>query len=185
MPLCLPCCCVCLSNKFKFQNQISCATSSHPSSPLQLGIFLHQLLQAKTSELYCNLGIFSVALALVYQSLTILGMPHFLPGPEPGFTRRCRLDYFRRRKSLAPRCEKLRNVIYGIVRGTSGIWLGFRLLLGIFPLRQIQRTVCPALERRLIFVLIRVVGRFAAARAWLGFELRTLHPCEVQPSTAD
>src|ERR1700680_1532390 len=48
--------------------------------PLQLGILLHQLLQAEARKLYSNLGFFALSFALIDGSFSVFGMADFLAG---------------------------------------------------------------------------------------------------------
>src|SRR5262252_7285830 len=53
------------------------------SSSLQLGILLHQLLQAEAWKLYRNLGFFAFSLPLIDGAFAIFRMANALSGAEP------------------------------------------------------------------------------------------------------
>src|SRR5579872_56242 len=58
------------------------------SASLQLGILLHQLLQAEAWKLYRNLGFFAFSFALIDRSLAVFRMSHLLSREEPALSRR-------------------------------------------------------------------------------------------------
>src|SRR5579864_1007312 len=130
-------------------------THSIASGSLQLGILLHQLLQAEAWKLYSNLGFFAFSFALIHRSLTVLRMPHSLSRTKAAFARRF-LDgrRFRRRELLAPASEELGNVFDRIV----GAGRDRRLGSASIPPAGISRMP----RRTLIFILVGVMGRLRA-----------------------
>ena len=96
------------------------------SRPLQLGILLHQLLQAEARKLYRNLGFFAFSFALVDRSFAIFRMANLLAGTESALAG----GLFDRRlgdgELLAAAGEKLGDILDRVV-GTGrgrGLWPG-------------------------------------------------------------
>ena|ERR1051326_1287486 len=86
------------------------------SGSLQLGILLHQLLQAEAWKLYSNLSFFAFSFALVDGTLAILWMADSLSGPKSAFP--CRLFdrcRFGHGELLAAAGEEFGNVLNRIV----------------------------------------------------------------------
>src|SRR5579872_3480119 len=86
------------------------------SASLQLGILLHQLLQAEAWKLYRNLGFFAFPFALIDRALAIFWMADSLAGTESAFA--CR--FFDRSclghgELLAAAGEEFGNVLNRIV----------------------------------------------------------------------
>ena len=89
------------------------------SGPLQLGILLHQLLQAEAWKLYRNLGFFAFSFALVNGSFPVLRMPDSLPRAESALARGFLDRSFRDGKLLAPAGKELGDVLDGVVGACS------------------------------------------------------------------
>src|SRR5260370_9985472 len=85
------------------------------SSPLQLGILLHQLLQAEARKLYRNLGFFALSFALVDGSFSVFGMADFLAGTKAALARGLFYRGFRDRALFATRSEELGDVLDRVV----------------------------------------------------------------------
>src|SRR5215472_17250958 len=94
-------------------DQIGKRTKS--SGSLQLGIFLHQLLQPKAWKLYRNLGFFAFSLALIYRAFTILRMPDSLSRAESALARGLSDRSFGQREFLTAAGEKFGNVLDRVV----------------------------------------------------------------------
>src|SRR5436305_5026642 len=122
---------------------------------LQLGILLHQLLQAEAWKLYRNLGFFAFSLALVDRSFAVFRMTYSLPRTESALTgRRFHRRRFRDAELLAAAGEELGNVLDGVVGARRDSWL-----------RTATTAATRIVPRRtLIFVFIRIVRAFAVVR---------------------
>src|SRR5260370_32329495 len=81
------------------------------SSPLQLGILLHQLLQAEARQLYRNLGFFALSFALVDGSFSVFGMADFLASTKAALASGLGYRRFEDRELFAPRGEELVDVL--------------------------------------------------------------------------
>ena len=90
------------------------------SSALKLRIFLHQLLQTEARKLYRNLGLFTVSFALVNGALAIFRMPHLLSRTKSLLALRPLNRQFRQAELLSARCEKLRDVVNGVISLNRG-----------------------------------------------------------------
>src|ERR1700733_3500557 len=117
------------------------------SGAFQLGILLHQLLQAEARKLYRNLGFFAFSFSLVDGSFAIFGMADLLAGTESafagGFCWRC----FGDGELLAAAGKEFGDVLDGVVGlGRGG---------GFLPagLRCARPPGCT-----LVFVFIRIVN---------------------------
>src|SRR5260370_34884110 len=86
------------------------------SSPLQLGILLHQLLQAEARKLYRNLGFFALSFALVHGSFSLFGMAAFLAGTKAALARGLFYRGFPDRELFATRSEQMCDVLTSVVR---------------------------------------------------------------------
>src|SRR5579864_2691258 len=129
-------------------------THSISSGSLQLGILLHQLLQAEAWKLYSNLGFFAFSFALIHRSITVLRMPHSLSRTKAALARGF-FDgrRFRHRELLAPAGEELGNVLNRVVStGRDG-----RLGWPSVPPAGISSMP----RSTLIFILVRVMGRLS------------------------
>src|SRR5205807_4493179 len=82
---------------------------------LQLRVLLHQLLQTEARELYRNLGIFPISLALVDGSFAIFGMPDLLSGAESAPAAGLLDRHLRQAELLPPRREEFGNVVDRVV----------------------------------------------------------------------
>src|SRR5579864_8504421 len=127
------------------------------SGSFQLGVLLHQLLQAEARELYRNLRFFAFSLALVNRTLAILGMPNPLSGAKSALTRGLFDRRFRDGKLLAAAGEELRDVLNRVVQAARG-----RGLRGPSVAAALRRT--PSCT--LIFVFVRIVARLGVMECW-------------------
>src|SRR5438876_7585636 len=124
------------------------------SSLLQLRILLHQLLQTEARELYRNLRVFPIPLALIDRPFAVFRMLDLLPRTKSALAGG-RFDRQLWELELFPaRGKKLSNVVDRIVAPHR------RGSLRLNPLRIPTRT--------LILVLVRIVSRFAPMRMRLG-----------------
>src|ERR1700736_4278668 len=85
------------------------------SSPLQLGILLHQLLQAEARKFVRNLGFFALPFALVDGSFSVFGMPDFLAGTKTALASGLFYWRFRDSELFAARGEDLGDVLDRVV----------------------------------------------------------------------
>jgi hypothetical protein len=93
------------------------------SGSLQLGILLHQLLQAEARELYRNLGFFAFSFAQVDRAFAIFRVTDFLAGAESALAGRLFDGRFRNGKLLAAAGEELGDVLDGVVGAGRGCGL--------------------------------------------------------------
>src|SRR3954468_12186247 len=82
---------------------------------LQLGVFLHQLLQAEAWKLYRNLGFFAFSFALVDGSFAIFRVPHSLSRTESSLTGRLLDRRFRNAELLPAAGEEFGDVFDRVV----------------------------------------------------------------------
>src|SRR5580704_12712477 len=85
------------------------------SSALQLGILLHQLLQAEARKLYRNLGFFAFTFALVDGSFAVFGMADLLSGAESALAGGLFDLRFGDAELLAAAGEELGDILDGVV----------------------------------------------------------------------
>ena len=123
------------------------------SSALQLGILLHQFLQAEARELYRNLGFFAFSFSMVDRSFAVLRMAYLLAGEESalaggGFDRRLGDGDL-----LPARREELGDVFDGVI-GLDG---GGRLLAAWVG--RAAAAACAAFpDCALVFVFVGIVS---------------------------
>src|SRR6476469_6009695 len=82
-------------------------------------VLFNQLFQSESWKLYRNLGVFSFTFTPVHHSLAIFRVFHALAGSKRATARRLLYRNLRPVELLAPRSKKVRNVVNGIVLGTS------------------------------------------------------------------
>src|SRR6202020_650862 len=124
-------------------------------SPLQLRVFLHQLLQAEARKLYSNLGFFAFSFSLVDGGFAVFRVEIFLAGAEATHAgRRCERN-FGDGKLLTTTGEKLGYVLDGVV----GLGWSRGLLAGCR-----DAVVLPACALVFVFVGVVSVGGLVGAR---------------------
>src|SRR5882724_4436070 len=119
-----------------------------PLRPFQLSILLNQLFQTEALKLYRNLGVATLALAMVDDSFAIFRMANVLAWFEGCPRHRLRFGRLGNAELLSARREKLGDVADGIVNGT-----GIAALL----LSAVARGFGGI--RALVFIFIRIVRR--------------------------
>src|SRR5580658_5065584 len=146
------------------------------SSPLQLGILFHQLLQAEARKLYSNLGFFAFSFALVDRPLAIFGMPNLLARPESALAGGLFDRRFWHTELLPARGKELGNVLDGVV----GLGRSRGLLAA-----GLSRARSPACALVLVFVgVVRVaVVRCGTAPRWTGKSARP-HTCSARAAAS-
>src|ERR1041385_3827214 len=124
------------------------------SRSLQMRVLFHQLFQSESWKLYRNLGVFSLAFALIHNSFAIFGMFDALPRTERAAAGTLLHGDFRARELLTPRGKELGNIVDGVVfwpgisaaitrlgSCRSALLIGRHALVFIFiavvPLRQV------------------------------------------------
>src|SRR6267143_2816259 len=128
--------------------------SNYPivSSPLQLGILLHQLLQPEARKLYRNLGFFALSFALVDGSISVFGMADFLAGTKAALASGLFHRRFRDSELFATRGEELGDVLDRVV-GFCRRWGFLARSIG----RDIAGIIAASPTRALILVFVGIV----------------------------
>src|ERR1035438_2004889 len=110
---------------------------------LQMRVPLYQLLQTEARELYRNLRIFPISLALIHSSLSKFRVLHLLPGTKSPPARRFLGQQLRHIELLAAGRKKFGNVVDGVVVRERS--------------RRLGLDPCRIPSSALVFVLVGIV----------------------------